>query len=153
MNWLHSCFGSIYCRTRVDKFNIQHNLVLECKWRNSIHRGRIISSLKACKMISKGCLYHIVRVQDLDSEIPPIESVLIERELPEVFPNYLPSFPSEWEIVFFVDLLPNTNCISNPPYRMAYAEMKELKDQLYDLLDIGLIIPFICPWDALDFFW
>ena len=29
--------------------------------------------LKACNIMSKGCLYHIVRVKDLDSEVSPIE--------------------------------------------------------------------------------
>ena len=37
--------------------------------------------------VTKGCLYHIVRVKDLDFEIPPIESVPVVSEFPEVFPN------------------------------------------------------------------
>ena len=46
--------------------------ILEWKGINSIPRGHIISWLKSCKMISKGCLYHIVRVKSLYSEMPPI---------------------------------------------------------------------------------
>ena len=97
---------------------------------NSIPRGHIISCLKACKIISKGCLYHIVRVQDLDSEIPPIESVPVVSEFPDVFPNDLPGIPSELEIYFDIDLLPETNPISIPPYRMASSKLKEWKTQL-----------------------
>ena len=52
----------------------------------------IIPCLKAWKMISKGCLYHIVRVQDLDSVIPPIESVVVVSVFLEFFPKYLPVF-------------------------------------------------------------
>ena len=44
-------------------------------------------------MISKGCLYHIVRVQDLDSEVPPIESVPVVSEFPEVFPSEILGIP------------------------------------------------------------
>ena len=64
----------------------------------SIPTGRIISILKAFRMIFKSCLYHIVRVKDLDSEIPPIESVPLVREFPKFFPNDLPIIPPKPEI-------------------------------------------------------
>ncbi len=71
---LHACFAYIYCRTRVVKFNFSNELFLEWKGENLIPRDRIISFMKYYRMISKGFLYHIVKVYDLDSEIPPIES-------------------------------------------------------------------------------
>ena len=55
-------------------------------------------------MISKGCRYHVVRVKDLESEVPPLESVPIVRDFPKVFPNDLPGVPPEWEIDFGIDL-------------------------------------------------
>ena len=42
------------------------------KGENYIPRGRIIPCLKASKMISKGFLYHILRVKYLDSQNPPV---------------------------------------------------------------------------------
>ena len=73
-------------------------------------------------MFSKGCLYYIVRVQDLDFKVPSIESVPIVSEYPEVFPNELPGIPPEWEIDFGMDLLSDINPISIPPYWMEPAE-------------------------------
>ena len=92
MHWLHAFFASIDCRTRLLKFNFPNKTVFESNGENSINRGIIMSCPKACKMISKGCLYHIVRVRDLDSEVPLIELVPIVREFPKVFPNDIPKF-------------------------------------------------------------
>ena len=106
-----SCFTSIDCSSRVVRFSFPNELVVEWNRGNSIPRGRVISCLKACKMISKGCLYDIVRVQDLDSKAPPINLVPVLSEFPEVYPNELPNIPPEWEIYFGIILLPDTNPI------------------------------------------
>ena len=50
------------------------------------------------------------------------------------------------------DLFPNTQPISIPPYRIAPAELKKLKDQLRDLLNKGFIKPSISLWGALVLF-
>ena len=122
------------------------------EWGHSISRGRIISCLNACKMVSKGCLYHIVRVQDSDSEYPPIESVPVMSELPEVFPNDFSCIPSERKIDFGINLLPKTNPISTRPNPMAPVELKDLEAQRNDLLDKGFIRPSISPLGALVLF-
>ena len=51
----------------------------------------------------------------------------------------------EREIDFGIDLLLDTQPISIPPYKMAPAELKKLKDQLKDLLDKGFIRPSVSP--------
>ena len=65
-----------------------------------------------------------------------------------MFPEDLPVVPTEREIDFGIDLLPDTQPISIPPYKMAPAELKKLKEQLKVLLDKGFIIPSISPWGA-----
>ena len=42
--------------------------------------------------------------------------------------------------------------MSKAPYRMALAELKELKAQLQELLDLGFIRPSYSPWSAQKLF-
>ncbi|KAH0725795.1 hypothetical protein KY284_001660 [Solanum tuberosum] len=55
----------------------------------------------------------------------------------------LPGVPPGRGIDFGIDLIPDTQPISIPPYRMAPAELKELKEQLKDLLDKGAPLLFV----------
>ncbi|WMV24598.1 hypothetical protein MTR67_017983 [Solanum verrucosum] len=77
-----------------------------------------------------------------------ILEVPVVNEFLDVFPNDLPGVPPEREINFGTDLLPDTQPISIPIYRMAPAELKELKEQLRDLLEKGFIRPSQSPWGA-----
>ncbi|KAL0534634.1 hypothetical protein IC582_028925 [Cucumis melo] len=52
------------------------------------------------------------------------------------------------EIDFAIELELGTAPISRAPYRMAPAELKELKGQLQELLDKGFIRPSVSPWEA-----
>ena len=65
-----------------------------------------------------------------------------------MFPEDLPGLPPMREIEFSIDLAPGTQPISIPPYRMALAELRELKVQLQELLDKGFIRPSVSPWGA-----
>ena len=64
------------------------------------------------------------------------------------FPEELKSLPPEREFEFVIDLFPGEAPISKTPYRMAPAELKELKEQLQELLDQGFIQPSVSPWGA-----
>ena len=127
------------------RFQFLREPVLEWKGNTASPKGRFISYLKARKMIRKGCIYHLVRVQDVEAESSTLQLVPVVNEFPDVFPKKLPGLPPEREIDFAIDVLPDTKPVSIPPYRMAPAELKELKEQLKDLLDKGFIRPSSSP--------
>ncbi|KAA0058399.1 pol protein [Cucumis melo var. makuwa] len=72
----------------------------------------------------------------------------VVRDYPDVFPEELPGLPPHREVEFAIELEPGTVPISRAPYRMAPAELKELKVQLQELLDKGFIRPSVSPWGA-----
>ena len=56
--------------------------------------------------------------------------------------------PPEREVKFTIDLIPVTEPISIPLYRMASTELREFKAQLEELVSKGSIRPSISPWGA-----
>ena len=77
-----------------------------------------------------------------------IDEIPIVREFPDVFPDDIAGLPPHREVEFTIDLIPRTEPISIPPYRIAPAELRELKAQLEELLIKGFIRPSISPWGA-----
>ncbi|XP_070032960.1 uncharacterized protein [Nicotiana tomentosiformis] len=141
MDWLYSCFAKLNCLTRIVRFEFPNEPVIEWKGDDMVPNGRFISYLKATKMINKGCIYHLVRVTDTGAEAPTLEFVPVVNEFPRAFPDELPGILPDREIDFGIDVLPDTHPISIPPYRIAPAKLKELKEQLRDLLEKGFIRP------------
>ncbi|XP_060190584.1 uncharacterized protein LOC132619819 [Lycium barbarum] len=113
-------------RTKIVSFEFPNEPVIEWKGNSVVPRGRFISYLKSRKMDSKGYIYHLVRVKDTNTQTPTLQLPVV-NEFPEVFPEDLPRVPPDGEIDFGIDLLPSAELISILPYRMAPAELKELK--------------------------
>ena len=53
MDWLHTCYTSIDCRTRVIKFHIPNGTVIEWISSSAVPKGRFT-------LVSKGFIYHFV---------------------------------------------------------------------------------------------
>nr|GFB71925.1 retrotransposon protein, putative, Ty3-gypsy subclass [Tanacetum cinerariifolium] len=72
----------------------------------------------------------------------------IVSEFLDVFPDELPVIPPVCEVEFNIELILGSEPISKAPYHMAPIELKELKDQLQELLKRGFIRPSVSPWCA-----
>ena len=77
-----------------------------------------------------------------------VDEILVVTEFLDVFTYDIAELPPYREVEFTIDLIPGTEPISIPPYRMAPTELRELKAQLEELLSKGFIRPSISPWGA-----
>ena len=108
----------------------------------------MMSVMMAEKMLRKaypGYLAYAVKVRDDDMRL---EDIPVVREFPDVFPDDLPGLPPDREIDFHIELAPRTEPISRAPYRMAPAELKELKVQMEEMVNKGFFRPSTSPWGA-----
>ncbi|XP_070056250.1 uncharacterized protein [Nicotiana tomentosiformis] len=110
--------------------------------------SRVISFLKARHMVKKACLAYLAYVRDTTAETSAIDSVPVVREFSDVFPSDLPGIPPDRDIDFCIDLALGTQPISITPYRMVPKELKELKEQLEELLAKGFVKPSVSLWGA-----
>ena len=72
MDWLASCYANVKCRTKIVRFHFPGEAVQEWIGDTTSPKGRFISYLKARRMITRGCIYHLVHVHDLDAETPTL---------------------------------------------------------------------------------
>ncbi|XP_070036148.1 uncharacterized protein [Nicotiana tomentosiformis] len=108
MDWLYKCYAILDCRIKVVKFEFPNKPVREWKGNIVEPRGKFISYLKVKKMITKGCICHLVRVIDTTAEVTSIQFVPIVNEFPDVFPDELPGIPPDRIIDFGIDVVPYT---------------------------------------------
>ena len=81
----------------------------------------LINAMTAWKMLRKGCQGYLAFVVDRKQEGTRLEDIPIVKEFPNVFPDDLSGLPPDRAIVFVIELVPRTEPISIPPYRMAPA--------------------------------
>ncbi|GJV05477.1 hypothetical protein Tco_1343133, partial [Tanacetum coccineum] len=66
----------------------------------------------------------------------------------KVFPDDLPELPPPRQVEFRIELVPGAAPVECAPYRLAPSELKELLDQLKELLKKGFIRLSSLPWGA-----
>jgi hypothetical protein len=72
----------------------------------------------------------------------------VVRDFVDIFPKELLGMSPERELEFTMDLKSRTEPIARMPYFMSTLELQELRMQLKEFLDLGLIHPSVSPWGA-----
>ncbi|GJV41483.1 putative reverse transcriptase domain-containing protein [Tanacetum coccineum] len=149
MDWLASHRATIDCYARTVIFGNVRQPEFVYHGSSPLKSVKLISAMKARTLISHGCQGFWLLVHGhILVESPNIENLFVVREFADVFPDELPGLPPAREIEFGIELIPGAEPISKAPYRMAPVELKELKEQLQEMLENGFIRPSVSPWGA-----
>ncbi|GKV10897.1 hypothetical protein SLEP1_g22202 [Rubroshorea leprosula] len=127
MDWLSKHFASIDCHRKWVIFNILGEPEFSFQGSGSFAPPVLVSALQAQKYLVNGCQGFLVSVTDASSVTSRLEDIPVVREFPDVFLEDVPGLPLDREVEFAIDLVPGTGPVSKAPYRMAPAELKELK--------------------------
>ncbi|XP_027178078.1 uncharacterized protein LOC113777243 [Coffea eugenioides] len=148
MDWLARYDAQLDCKRKTVEFRIPGEATLRLDVRGSLASSAMISGIRARKLLSRGAQGFLTFLINTPADKLKIEDIPLVSEYPDVFPDELVNLPPEREIEFEVNLCPGASPISKTPYRMAPAELKELKLQLQDLLERGFIHESGSPWGA-----
>ncbi|GJR89354.1 putative reverse transcriptase domain-containing protein [Tanacetum coccineum] len=124
------------------------NRTLVVKGDSNSSRLKVISCIKARKYIERGCHLFLAHITEKEKSEKRLEDVPVICDFPEVFPDDLPGLPPPRQVEFKIDLVPGAAPVARAPYRLAPSEMKELSEQLKELLEKGFIRPSSSPWGA-----
>jgi hypothetical protein len=148
MDWLESHEAILNCKMKWLSLVDDEGQRCVIVGRNQGVSLRFISSLQLWKSMCKGCKIYVILVLNEKGVAEGLEHLPVVREFADVFPEELPGMPPERELEFTIDLKPGTEPIARMPYRMSTPELQELRMQLKELLDLGLIRPSVSPWGA-----
>ncbi|XP_075473412.1 uncharacterized protein LOC142504429 [Primulina tabacum] len=110
----------------------------------------LLSASQAWKAMKSGEDIYLAMVSEIKEEVElKLKDIPIVRDFPDVFPEELSGTVPNREVEFEINLVPCAAQISKAPYRMAPAELKELKEQLQELLDKRQIRPMVFIDDIL----
>ena len=97
-------------------------------------------------MLASGCFGYLVNIVDKEKETRVTsDEVPVIRKYFTVFLDDLLGLPPDCQIEFRLERVPGTAPISKVPYRVSPVELKELKIQLEDIQEKGLIRPSHSP--------
>ncbi|XP_015079684.1 uncharacterized protein LOC107023484 [Solanum pennellii] len=118
MDWLSVYHVVLDCNTKTVTLAMPGVPRVEWKSVSCSYPSKVISFIRAQRLVERGCLSYLAFIRDTSVEPPPMDdSVPVVQEFPDVFPSDFPGVPPDRDIDFAIDLEPGTKPISIPPCR------------------------------------
>eukprot|EP00258_Populus_trichocarpa_P032172 XP_024448191.1 uncharacterized protein LOC112325619 [Populus trichocarpa] len=105
------------------------DIILGMNWLSK-YKALIDCYAKTVTFQTPGCMGYLAYILNSDDKGPRLKDIHVVKEFPDVFLEELPGLPPEREVEVSIDTFPKVPPIAQQPYRMAPAELNELKTQL-----------------------
>ncbi|XP_059311479.1 uncharacterized protein LOC132063063 [Lycium ferocissimum] len=92
ISWLSPHYAILYCHSKTVTLAMPGAPTLEWKGNLSPLPKKVISFVRAKKLVEKGCLAYLAHICDTSADTPSIDSVPVVCEFEDVFPADLPVF-------------------------------------------------------------
>jgi len=129
MDWLTKYQATIDCMQKTLTVVTSEGETLTYRGSDNIPTVSLISATRAYNLVKKRCPTFLCAVELTEASDLEPKDIPVVQDFLEVFQE-VPGLPPEREIEFAIELVPGTAPISRAPYRMAPAELTELKTQL-----------------------
>ena len=103
MTWLSPYYTGLNCNTKLVTLEIPGRERLEWEGVYKPKLAKIISSIRARKLVGQGCLAYLAHIRDVGIEAPSIGSIHVVSEFREVFTSDLLGMPPNRDIYFCID--------------------------------------------------
>ena len=127
MDWLSRHRATLDCYKKEVKLHRPGKLEVKFRGMRRELSSNMISTMAAQRMLRKGCQGYLAYVVETGKEGTMVDEIPVVREFSDVFPYDIAGLPPDREVEFIINLIPGIEPISIPPYRMAPAELRELK--------------------------
>ena len=127
MDWMSRHRATLDCYKKEVKLHRPGKLEVKFRGLRRELSSCMISATTAQRMLRKGSQSYLAYVVETGKEGTILDEIPVVRDFSDVFPDDIAGLPPDREVEFTIDLIPRTEPISIPPYRMAPAELRELK--------------------------
>jgi hypothetical protein len=147
MDWLSRYHANVRCASKTIEVHSPSGRRLIIQGERRVE-AKLCTLVEATKYMLNGGKSYLAYVVNTTLTAPVLSEVPVVNEYPDVFPDDLPGLPPEREVEFRIELIPEARPVAKAPYRLAPTEMRELMNQLQELLEKGFIRPSVSPWGA-----
>nr|CAD1837163.1 unnamed protein product [Ananas comosus var. bracteatus] len=106
MDWLSMHYVTSDCDSKVTTFREPGQEEFTYHGCRSSLFAMMVTTSRAKKLISSGCVAYLATVVETRRETPVLEDIPVVQEFSDVFPVELPEIPPDREIEFVIDLVP-----------------------------------------------